>query len=44
VVVRLNGGWNGDVAAYDTVHSVALQMADMLSAGTIGNFAARFRP
>ena len=44
VVARHNGDWNADVAAYDKVHAVALQMADMLSAGIIANFPAKFRP
>jgi hypothetical protein len=44
VVARRNGEWTGDVAAYDKVHSQALQMADMLSDGIIANFPAKFRP
>jgi hypothetical protein len=44
VVARLHGDWAGDVAAYDTVHDQALQMADMLSDAIIANFPAKFRP
>jgi hypothetical protein len=44
VVARHNGDWSADVAAYDNVHAVALQMADMLSAGIIANFPNKFRP
>jgi hypothetical protein len=44
VVARLNSDWTGDVAAYDKVHQVAMQMADMLSSGIIANFPAKFRP
>jgi hypothetical protein len=44
VVARHNGDWSADVAAYDNVHAVALQMADMLSAGIIANFPSKFRP
>jgi len=43
VVARHNGDWTGDVAAYDKVHTVILQMADMLSAGIIDNFPSKFR-
>jgi hypothetical protein len=44
VVARANGDWKGDVAAYDKVHQVALDMADMLSDGIVANFKSRFRP
>ncbi len=43
-VARLTGDWNGDVAAYDAVHAQALEMADMLSAGMIAEFPAKFHP
>jgi hypothetical protein len=43
VVARHNSDWTGDVAAYDKVHEVALQMADMLSSGIIANFPRKFR-
>jgi hypothetical protein len=41
-VARLQGNWSGDVAAYDAVHRHILHMADMLSAGIIKQFPARF--
>jgi hypothetical protein len=44
VVARLNGNWTDDVAAYDTVHQQALDMADMLSDAIVANFPSRFRP
>ena len=44
VVARHNSDWTADVAAYDTVHAQALQMADMLSNGIIANFPRKFRP
>jgi hypothetical protein len=44
VVARQKGDWEADVAAYDQVHTQALQMADMLSDGIIANFPAKFRP
>jgi hypothetical protein len=46
VVARLKGiyaGEDGDVAAYETVHQVALDMADMLSAAIVKNFHSRFK-
>jgi hypothetical protein len=33
---RLEGDWEGDVAAYDRVHAAILRMADMLTAGLLG--------
>jgi hypothetical protein len=42
-VAHLQGNWDADVAAYDRVHEQILAMADMLSAGIIGQFPARFR-
>jgi hypothetical protein len=41
-VARLQGNWSADVAAYDAVHRHILHMADMLSAGIIKQFPARF--
>jgi hypothetical protein len=42
-VARHDADWSGDVAAYDRVHQVALEMADMLSDGIIAQFPNRFR-
>lgn len=41
-VAHLNGDWSADIAAYDTVRQQILAMADMLSAGIIGQFPAQF--
>jgi hypothetical protein len=40
---RLKGDWAADIAAYDNVHKQILHMADMLSAGIIRQFPAKFR-
>lgn len=39
---RLRGDWAADIAAYDNVHTQILHMADMLSAGIIGQFPKKF--
>ena len=41
-VSRLHGDWAADIAAYDRVHMQILHMADMLSAGIISQFPAKF--
>lgn len=43
-VARLQGDWNGDVAAYDKIHRHALHMADVLSSGIVKQFPNRFSP
>jgi hypothetical protein len=43
VVARLEQDWAADVRAYDRIHVQALHMADMLSAGIVGQFPGRFR-
>jgi hypothetical protein len=42
-VARHQANWSADVAAYDRVHEVILEMADMLSDGIIAQFPSRFR-
>jgi hypothetical protein len=39
---RLNGDWEGDIAAYDKVHNDILHMADMISDGIIQQFPKQF--
>lgn len=41
-VARLEGRYADDIAAYDAVHAEILEMADMLSAGIVAQFPARF--
>jgi hypothetical protein len=43
VVAHLKGNWADDVAAYDKIHSQILQMADMLTAGIINQYPAKFK-
>ncbi len=40
---RLKAGWALDIATYDKIHGQILKMADMLSAGIIAQFPAKFR-
>lgn len=42
-VARLTGDHTADVRAFDKVHTQALMMADMLSAGIVSQFPQRFR-
>jgi hypothetical protein len=39
---RLKGDWAGDIAAFDKVHEQILGMADMLAAGIVRQFPAKF--
>ena len=41
-VARLTGNFAADIAKYDEVHAAILDMADMLSAGIIRQFPAKF--
>jgi hypothetical protein len=41
-VAHLNGDWPADITAYDAVRQQILAMADMLSAGIIGQFPEQF--
>lgn len=43
VVARLKSDWNADIAAYEKVHGQILEMADMLSAGIVAQFPAKFK-
>ncbi len=42
-VARIQGKWAADVAAYDRVHDHILHMSDLLAAGIVDQFPARFR-
>jgi hypothetical protein len=42
VSARLRGDWAADVAAYESIHTQILHMADMLSAGIISQFPKKF--
>jgi hypothetical protein len=43
VVTRLKHQWTANVRVYDLINKHALQMADMLSSGIIGQFGSRFQ-
>jgi hypothetical protein len=40
---HLSGDFTGEVAAYDKVHDLALEMADFISAGVIQQFPQKFQ-
>jgi len=40
---HLNGEFAGEVAAYDKVHDLALEMADFISAGVMQQFPSQFK-
>ncbi len=42
-VAHLKGNWSDDVAAYDKIHNQILQMADMLTAGIVNQYPAKFK-
>ena len=42
-VAHLTGDFAGEVAAYDLVHDLALDMADFMSNGVIRQFPGKFR-
>ncbi|HJQ68367.1 MAG TPA: acetylglutamate kinase [Blastocatellia bacterium] len=42
VVARLRGDWAADITAYENIRTQILHMADMLSAGIIGQFPKKF--
>ena len=42
-VAHLKGNWADDVAAYDKIHTQILQMADMLTAGIVNQYPAKFK-
>jgi hypothetical protein len=41
-VAHLTGDFAGEVAAYDEVHDLALEMADFFSEGVMGQFPSKF--
>lgn len=43
VAAGLTKNWAADIAAYDEVHAQILKMADMLSAGIVKQFPAKFK-
>ena len=40
---NLTGDYAGEVAAYDRVHELALEMADFISSGVMNQFPTRFK-
>ncbi|HWJ29078.1 MAG TPA: hypothetical protein VNS32_21215 [Flavisolibacter sp.] len=42
-VARIKKDYNGDVKAYDQVHTEILKMADMLSSGIVLQFPEKFK-
>ena len=42
-VARLQGNWQADVAAYDSIHAHALHLSDLLAEGIVKQFPKRFR-
>jgi len=42
-VANLSGDYQGEIAAYDEIHNLALEMADFISEGVMLQFPGRFQ-